>query len=267
MEVIKDYLRERILGLAVESARVLRPSVVRPQAGDLASDLPGRTIEEIERRGKFLVVFLSGDRQLVVNPMLTGAIQLCESGERMFKRTCVVLGLSDGRELRYLDDKQMGKLYYVSAEQVDGIPRLGEQGPDVLAGISFEEFQQWLKPFRGEIKGILTRGQVISGIGNAYADEILFEAEVYPFKKKGSLSEEELRRLLESSRKVASEAIDVLRTRVDDRIHVKVRDFLKVHNKGGEPCPRCGATISQVTANRRITSYCRRCQPGMLIRN
>ena len=264
LEVIKDFLSRRTLGLTVESARVLRPSVVRPQAGDL----PRRRVETVERRGKFLIVALSGDRRLVIDPMLTGAIQLCGPEERILKRTCVTIGLSHGRELRYLDDRQMGKVYYVSASQVDGLPRYGDQGPDVLSETSFEEFQRRLRPFRGEIKGILTRGQVISGIGNAYADEILFESRVYPFRKKGSLSQDELRLLLDSSRRVASsEAVEVLRARVGDRIHVKVRDFLKVHNKGGEPCPRCGAPISQVTANRRITSYCRRCQPGMLIRN
>jgi len=63
------------------------------------------------------------------------------------------------------------------------------------------------------------------------------------------------------------EAINILRERMVPDIHVKVRDFLKVHRKGGGPCPRCGHTISEITANRRITSYCRNCQPGMLIKN
>ena len=66
---------------------------------------------------------------------------------------------------------------------------------------------------------------------------------------------------------MVQEAIPILRERMGENIHTKVRDFLKVHNRGGSPCPRCGHAISQVTANRRITSYCRRCQPGMLIRN
>ena len=67
--------------------------------------------------------------------------------------------------------------------------------------------------------------------------------------------------------RVVRDAIEVLRERVGDEIQLKIRDFLKVHNKGGEYCPCCGGHISQLTANQRITSYCRRCQPGMLIRN
>ena len=266
LEVTKDFLNERVGGVEVVSGTVIRPSVLRPLAGDLESDVGGRTIEEVLRRGKFLVIRLSGDRKLVVNPMLTGAFQYCAPSERKYKRTCFVLRLSNGSELRYLDDRQMGRVYYVSDDQLGDIPQLNEQGPDVLAGTSFEEFRERLAQFRGEIKGILTRGRVISGIGNAYADEVLFDAKIYPFRKRKDLTEEELRRLHEQSRAVIEDAIVVLRERMGDKVHAKIRDFLQVHNKGGTPCPRCGGNISQITANQRITSYCRSCQPGMLIR-
>jgi formamidopyrimidine-DNA glycosylase len=66
---------------------------------------------------------------------------------------------------------------------------------------------------------------------------------------------------------VIERAIGEVRERTGDRIHQKIRDFLLVHRRGGEPCPVCGNNITEVTANRHITSYCRRCQPGMLIRN
>ena len=114
---------------------------------------------------------------------------------------------------------------------------------------------------------MLTRGAFVSGIGNAYADEILFASGLSPFVKTGALEEADLRRLYEQGPRVAEEAIAVLRRRMGDAIHVKIRDFLKVHGKGGQPCPRCGGNITQLNANQRITSYCRKCQPGMLIRN
>ena len=199
--------------------------------------------------------------------MLTGAFQYCEAKQRVQKKTCVVFGLSGDRELRYLDDRQMGKVYYLNVDQMPQVPGLPQQGPDVLDGISFDEFQLRLRRFHGEIKGVLTRGAFISGIGNAYSDEILFAAGLSPFRKSWSLKLEELRRLYECSPSVVQEAISVLRQRMGDDIHVKIRDFLKVHNKGGQPCPSCGGNISQLTANQRITSYCRRCQPGMLIKN
>ena len=265
LEVARELLDREAKGETVLSARVLRPSVLRPLAGDLASDIAGRVIEGVQRRGKFLVFDLSGDRLLVVNPMLTGAFQYCTPTDRVFKRTCIVLSLSNGRELRYIDDRQMGRVYYIQSNQLAQVPQFDGQGPDVLEHISFEEFQRRLSRFHGEIKGVLTRGRVISGIGNAYADEILFAAKIYPFRKRRQLTDDELRRLLKQSHSVVEEATELLRESMGQNIHVKKRDFLRVHNRGGTPCPRCGSNISEITANRRITSFCRSCQPGMLI--
>ena len=267
LEVIKDYLNERVPGRLIDSARVLRPTVLRPLAGDFAADLPGRTLVRFSRQGKFLLIELSGGRWLVINPMLTGAIQRCQPSARVWKRTSLVLGLDDGWELRYLDDRQMGMVYYVDADQLEGISRLEKQGVDVLAELSFEEFKARLRKFRGEVKGVLARGDFIAGIGNAYSDEILFAAGISPFRKVRSLNPDELARLHRQCPAVVEAAISVLRERMGDQIHVKIRDFLKVHGKGGEPCPGCGGNISQLNANQRMTNFCRHCQPGMLIKN
>ena len=267
LEVVKGFLIKRAVGASVESARVLRPSVLRSMAGSFEDDIAGRAIGDVRRTGKFLTLALSGDRLLVVNPMLTGGFQWSEPSDRVFKRTCFTLALSNGRELRYIDDRQMGRVYYVSPKQLGEIPQYGDMGPDVLdEPLSLGEFKERLRPFRGEIKGIITRGRVISGIGNAYVDEILWDAKIYPFRKKRDLSDDDLQRILDSSARVIREAVDQVREAMGGDIHRKRRDFLKAHNRGGEPCPRCGTTISQITANQRITSYCRTCQPGLLLR-
>ena len=113
----------------------------------------------------------------------------------------------------------------------------------------------------------MTRGSLVSGIGNAYSDEILFAAGLSPFRKARTLKADEVAELHYQCRQVLEEAIEVLRERMAEEIHHKIRDFLKVHRKGGQRCPACGSNITEITANQRITSYCRRCQPGMLIRN
>lgn len=267
LEVVKGFLIERAVGASVESARVLRPSVLRSLAGDFEDDILGRAIEDVRRTGKFLTLAMSGERLLVVNPMLTGGFQWSEPSDRVFKRTCFTMTLSNASELRYIDERQMGRVYYVSPDQMEQIPQYADMGPDALdEPLALDEFKDRLRPFRGEIKGIITRGRVIAGIGNAYVDEILWEAEIYPFRKKRDLSDDDLQRLLDASSRVMSEAVGQVREAMGGDIHRKRRDFLKVHNRGGEPCPRCGAAISQLTANQRITSYCRTCQPGLLLR-
>ena len=269
LEVISEILNRRVVGREVTRASTPKPTVLRCLAApDFASDLPGRVIEGVRRQGKFLVLSLSGGPMLIINPMLVGALQICAASERVAKRTCLVLGLEDELDLRYLDERQMGRVYYVLPEQLDQVPRLDEGAVDVMDGdISYEDFKARLRPFHGEIKGILTRGAFLAGVGNAYSDEILFDAGVFPFRKRRTLDDDELKRLHLSASRVVKNAVVVLRERMGQETHHKIRDFLQVHNKGGQPCPRCGNRISQLTANQRITSFCRHCQPGMLHRN
>ncbi len=266
LQVVTEFLEERLPGRAIRNVNILKP-MVRSLAGDMAEDAEGRSFESVERRGKFLLLELSGDRVVVVNPKLTGALQYCTSNTRIQKRTCVRFQLSGDVDLRYIDAKQMGQFYYLGQDQVKEVPGLFQQGPDVLEPIDFDEFKSRLGRFHGEIKGVLTRGRVISGIGNAYADEILFAARVSPFRRRKELTEDELRRIHASSLQVVLDAIDDVRERMGPRIDRKVRDSLKVHNRGGQRCPSCGKNISELRANRRITSYCRHCQPGDLFKH
>ena len=269
LQAAAEFLRPRLIGETVESAEIIKP-IVRAVGFDMEADAVGREFQSVERRGKFLIFALSGERRVVVNPKLTGGLQFLPAARRMQKRTCARFSLSGGDDLRYADDRMMGQFYYISADALGDVPGLTDQGPDVLDDFTFDEFRERLKRFSGEIKGVLTRGKVISGIGNAYADEILFAARVYPFKRRKALSEDELRRIHECSRQVALDALESVRERMGngiDLIDHKTRDFLKVHNRKGQPCPRCGKAISELRANRRITDYCRACQPGMLIGN
>ncbi len=266
LQVVKEFLAQRLTGVAVTEARVLRPTVLRVLAApqpDFPADVAGRRFDGFWRRGKFLGLELSDDRQLVIAPMLSGALQYCLPSQRVARTTYLALSLTDGHELRYLDADQMGKVYYLRCDQLPEVPRLHEQGPDVLdQPLSLEEFRLRLKPFRGEIKGVLGRGAAVGGLGNAYADEVLYTAGLYPFRRVRDLTPEEMERLHGALYSVPQMAVGVLRERMGDALHHKVRNFLSVHGRGGEPCPRCGGRITAITANGWLTNYCRRCQPG-----
>ncbi len=123
-----------------------------------------------------------------------------------------------------------------------------------------------MKPFRGEIKGVLTRGEFVAGIGNAYADEILWQARLHPYRKRTQLSPEQVEDLYVAMRVTLQAAIETIRKEMGEAIESEPRDFMSVHMKTGQPCPRCGTPISLVSANQRITNFCRTCQPGGLIK-
>jgi len=267
LAVVREVLERRIVGLTIVAARVLHPFVLRSLAAeDFPSDIAGRSVIGVTRYGKTLTLALSNDRYLAVVPMLTGKLQLAGVKERVTKQTRLVISLRPDLELRYLDDRQMGMAYYARQEQLASIPRLEETGPDVLdQPLELETFARRLRAFHGEIKGILTRGQLVAGIGNAYADEVLFAAGISPFRRRPELTVEEVARLHAAVYSVPGEAVEVLRGLMGEQIHLKPRDWLQVHNKGGKPCPRCGSRISQITARQQITSYCLKCQPGLLL--
>ena len=172
--------------------------------------------------------------------------------------------MSNGMDLGYAGPIEMGKIYLTG--DLAQVPRFTSQGPEALdPTLTLDAFRERLRSRRGEIKGVLTNQDFVAGIGNAYADEILFRACIYPFRKVTRLTQAEVVRVYEAMRSVLSEAIAILRGRVGEDIHLEIRDFLAVHGKGGQPCPRCGATISEITAHQQITNFCRACQPGTLI--
>ncbi|MDR3562002.1 MAG: DNA-formamidopyrimidine glycosylase family protein, partial [Negativicutes bacterium] len=231
-----------------------------------AAALTGATFGQVNRRGKFLIFSFQPagpPLYLALNPKLSGRLQLAAAAEKLRPKTQVVFSLANATQLRYLDPKQMGQLYLV--HDLAKVPDYASLGPEALQ-ISLAEFRDRLKPFRGEIKGVLTRGEFVAGIGNAYADEILWEARLHPYRKRTQLSADDVAGLYAAMRVTLLEAIEKVRAEMQENIDLKPRDFMAIHMKTGQPCPRCGTPISMVGANQRITNFCRSCQPGGLIK-
>ena len=264
--VLREYLAPRLGGQDIESVRELRPLVVRSLAGaPLEQHLSGRGVEGLGRKGKLLIMSLSGGMAMVVSPMLTGELSLVEPAKRMLKSTILTMNLGNGSQLRYTDSKRMGQIYYLEKSRLDEITRVADQGPDVIdAPMSLAEFKTALKPYRGEVKGVLTRGQLIAGIGNAYADEVLWSAGIYPFRKVAKLNSKEVQRLHEAMYQVPDYAVAKLQEIFGANHPRKERKFLSVHGKPGSPCPKCGSVISSVKSRQRDTNFCRSCQPGTM---
>lgn len=262
LEVMKDILQDNLPGRRIEGVEIPRPIVVRNLTELHSSHLVGKAFTRVQRRGKFLVLSLDSSDHLVINLMLSGQLYFCPSPQRRLAKTFIILRLEGDMDLRYVDARQMGKIYLTP--DLSLVPGFARQGPEALE-VTFETFKERLRRYRGETKGILTNQAFLGGIGNAYADEILFRAGIYPFKKRPHLSKEEVERLYEAMRGVLLENIHRLQEEMGDRIHLKFRDSLSVHGKGGSPCPRCGTPISEVRARGRLTNFCRSCQPGIMI--
>lgn len=269
LEVVREVLQRRIVGetfVAVDVRPPGGPVVVRDLTGqDVQASLAGKPLSAVERRGKFLILSIETEPplSLAINPKLSGRLQLAEAGDKLLPKTHVVFTLASGRQLRYLDRKQMGQLYLT--RDLALVPEYADLGPEPL-DLSLEDFQSRLKPFRGEIKGVLTSGVCVAGIGNAYADEILWAARLHPYRKRTQLSAAEVERLYAAMRSTLLDAVDKVRVAMQENIEREPRNFMAVHMRAGEPCPRCGTPISLVRANQRMTNFCRTCQPGGLLK-
>jgi len=255
---ILSRLRDRLLGRQVTSERVGEPVILRFAVQGNLSLLLGRTLADAFRRSHFLVFRFEG-LDLAVNPMLAGRFRLSERAEPDEKSLGFALGFGE-IELRYLDDKKMGKACLIATDDWKAIPGMQTGGVDILSpGFTPERFVSLLKHRRDQVRLFLMDKKVLDSLGNAYADEVLFEAGIHPKTFCRTLSHDDGVRLHAAIVKVMKEAVAQVEGRAQP-IEVKVRDFLKVRRK--ETCPRCGSRLRTTGVRGMDAWFCPRCQPA-----
>ena len=283
LAVVADAFHAALAGRRITSVEAPGPLAVRGTPAELAA-LVGQELLELRRRGKFLIARLDRDR-VVFSPMLTGRFQLASSGAPLPTKTAVVLGFGErarpprdaarwtrragwlpaddaAAEIRYRDPTQMGKVYVLPSGVVRPVAGYDDElGPDADdAALTLEVWRERIRRHPGELKNLLKNQAFIAGIGNAYSDEILHAAQLLPFRKRSSLAAEEVDALHAATGRTMATAIETLRVRVPPTFEKQARDWLAVHDKGGQPCPRCGTKISEVKPGGFVTSFCRGCQ-------
>ncbi|HEX7173168.1 MAG TPA: DNA-formamidopyrimidine glycosylase family protein [Candidatus Limnocylindria bacterium] len=264
LTVVAEELERRVTGRTVTEASAPMPILVRATPEEL-SELKDDAIGQPARRGKFLLLPFLRDgavhRILAANPMLAGRFWLVPPTERVRARTGLRLRLDGPEELRYVDREMLGKLYLVPPDGLGAIPGWAEMGPDADdPDLTLDAFRQRIRRHPGELKPMLRNSRFVAGIGNAYSDEILWEARLAPFRRRSTLSDADVERLYLAMRSVLADAIAHIRESVPPAIETQDRSFLKVHLRGGEPCPRCGRELRQI-GGREATTFCRGCQP------
>ena len=264
LTVVAEELVRRVAGRTVREASAPTPILLRSTPDELAA-LAGSTVGAARRRGKFLLVPLERrdgeERVLATNAMLAGRFWLVPHATRVRARTGVRLALDDGQDLRYVDREMLGKVYLLPPHRLAEIPGWEEMGPDADdPELTLERFRERIRRHPGELKPLLRNSRFVAGIGNAYSDEILWEARLAPFRRRSTLKAEEIDRLYDAMRSVLAGALERLRELVPPDIQTQHREFLRVHLRGGQPCPRCGRELRQI-GGREATTFCRTCQP------
>ncbi len=268
VETIKEDLRELVLGARVEKAEVLYPNLVeQPSPGEFVRRLEGTQIIGARRRAKHLIVELDSGDALVFQLKIGGQLLLVPPVEEPQKNLMLLLHLDAERRLFLRDQTEFSRARLLDREELEG--RLSTLGPEPLDGWFEENGAQYLRetlsPRRAQIKPLLLDQKVVSGIGNIYVDEILYDARLHPRRKANTLSDEEWGRLHAAIRENLAAGTEHRGTTV--RLYRDVlnragehQSHLRVFEKTGEPCPVCGGKVVREKVGGRPTHFCPACQ-------
>ena len=256
-------LEPRIVGQALERVRLASPFLLRTAQPPLAA-VEGRTVREVRRIGKRIAIGVDGDLWLVLHLMIAGRLHWRPAAAKLSgRKTLAAFDFPNGSlVLTEAGTKHRASLYILTGE--DGLRSVDPGGIDVFAG-DLNSFRNALTAENRTLKRALTDPRIVSGIGNAYSDEILHAAQLSPITQTRKLQPSEWERLFAATRDTLSLWIDRLRTEAESGFPEKVtafREQMAVHGKYGQPCPRCGEKIQRIRYADNETNYCARCQTG-----
>jgi len=273
VETIRRDLQGEVLNKKIKLVEVRNGRTVRrhPSAKQFRAQLEGRSIAAINRAGKYILIVLDDGATLVVHLGLSGQLHRVKNvKEPKVPHTHVVFTFTQGGQLRFVDPRTFGEMF-VSAAPAEGetaLPELAHLGFDPLEDImSWEKFWVLLSSHRAGLKALLMDQDFIAGIGNMYADEILFAAGLRYDRLSNSLSSQEVRRLYRSMVETLAEAVKRRGSSLADE---QYRDLFgaageyqeqhQAYDREGQACRRCRSVIVRVKTGGRSTFLCEHCQ-------
>jgi len=261
VETIKKELSPHVIGRRFTDIIVSDAKPVKqPSVEELRRKLIGQSINDLERRGKYLVFRLSSGETLVIHLKMTGALLLNPKQPDGYAR--VIFRLDDGSQLAFTDRRRLGALWLLENEQAV----IGKLGPEPLAPeFTVAILAKRLHKRQAPIKAVLLDQAFIAGIGNMYADEALFAAKIHPLRKADRLSPQEIRNLHKAIVDVLKSAIDSKGASIDtykrpDGQLGTAHDNFRVAHRGGKSCPVCGTPIQRLAVRNRGSYFCPNCQ-------
>ena len=268
VETTARGLRPRLVGRTITAAGEIDWPRMLPNVdpAELATALPGRRVEAVDRRGKYLILRLSAETTLVIHRKMSGNLVLRPAGHPRERHTHLVLTFDDGTELHFVDPRKFGRIHYFrSPEELEAF-LAARLGPEPLDDLTPVRLAALVRGRRRRLKSLLLDQSFLAGLGNLYADEALWLARLHPERSADSLSPAEIRRLADSIRTVLERAIERRGTSFSSYLDAEGAPgenqlHLLVYGRAGQPCQRCGCAIERRVTAQRGTWFCPGCQP------
>lgn len=264
VETVKNALIKKVKGRKIIKCNVLWNGIIAyPEKEKFIKDISGQVINDITRRGKFLM-FILDDYYLISHLRMEGKYFIKDKSIELNKHDHVIFSLDNDKELRYNDTRKFGKMYLVKKNELDISPiaKLGLEPWDKELTVVYLRHKLNKKK---AIKTLLLDQEIICGIGNIYADEILFLSKINPEINGCDLTDKNLVDIINNTRDVLTKAIELGGTTIHtyasvDGVTGLFQQELLVHGKKDENCPMCGSKIIKIVVNTRGTYYCSKCQ-------
>jgi formamidopyrimidine-DNA glycosylase len=266
VETIARKLRATIEGKKISEVILSGMSLRRPMAQDFESLLRGRTIVKIHRRGKYLILELEPRAFCLMHLGMSGRVYCHRQTRPPLPHTHAILRFSDAAELHFTDHRRFGLLAAYALRRIELIPELRTLGPDPSgAGCNADRLHALLLKSKQQIKSFLLDQHHIAGLGNIYVCEVLYDARLHPERRCNTLTREEIESLARSIRKIVRAAIHNRGTSFSDFVDSDGQpgdnqQFLRVFQREGERCRRCGDSICRMRQGNRSTFCCPGCQ-------
>lgn len=253
LEVLKDTLSGQIKGKHIQALQILKPYVLKNY---FSHDLSGETVKSVERRGKYIIIRMS-TYTMLIHLMLRGTLTYVLPSHKPTKSVAALLMFQDGTVLELGERGHKKRVSFYVCEGEQSLEHLGKLGAEPLElSFTVKKLGALLQHKPRRLKSFLRDQRTIAGIGNAYADEILWKACLSPFKMTTRLTVQDTERLHAAITEVLRWAID----QVKKRGRSEKRDFLRIHGCENRPCPRCKTPLQSVQTSDSETFYCPPCQ-------
>ncbi len=266
VETVKETLKFKILGKKIKNVKILYAGIIEyPTSDEFIKQIIGETINDIKRRGKWLMFELD-HYYLLSHLRMEGKYNIRQTGDIYDKHEHVSFEFTDGSELRYRDTRKFGRMHLIKKDIINSRKPLNELGLEPWDdSLNVSYLKEKYKTKKLPIKTVILDQSIIVGIGNIYADEILFLSKINPYTKTNELNDKDLDNIILYTKKVLEEAIKMGGTTIrtytsSEGVHGKFQQKLHVHNHEGELCPICNNFIVKVKINGRGTYYCEKCQ-------
>lgn len=265
VETVRNTLKKRILHKKIKEVKILYSKIIESDITSFKKNLIGNEFIDIKRRGKWLIFELH-DYYLLSHLRMEGKYFIKNVKDPIEKHEHVILEFEDKTDLRYHDTRKFGRMNLIKKEELDTTEAIKKQGlepgdKNLTATYLLDKFKNKTIP----IKSLLLDQTIISGLGNIYANEVLFASKINPLKPGNELTKEEADRIVKSADKIIKRAIELGGTTIKSYtsslgVTGRFQQELMVHKKEGEPCFACGRPIKNQKVNGRSTYYCESCQ-------